>query len=268
MFQAILYHLKKNHQKKVSINLSTENEKPISNNGENEHELLLPFKYIRDDEKDKIHFSQNGILEFINELINETKNSEWKKLYNKDNLVLEYKNGSILSKEFILGKTYYVMPKSLFKNQELSYEFLAKMMYDPEIRKSYDSSFKEYSIHEISDNYSVFRIHLPSPFFLVSERDFVDKRVWFIADNCYYNLATSIDNFYPQVNDIVRCKTYINYLKLSQDENNYYFDCLAQYDAKSIIPEKLLNFTIPNKTLEWFKNFIQMVQKIIESEVI
>ena len=105
-------------------------------------------------------------------------------------------------------------------------------MYDPDIRMRYDPSFKEFKILEKVDSYTIFKVKLHSPIFFIKEREYVDKRVEFIKDNVYYNLSTSVSNYLPLDKDAVRMITYLNLLILSQDENNYYFECYTQHDAK------------------------------------
>ena len=55
--------------------------------------MLLPQKYVRKDEEGKITFSKKGLLAFIGEIKNENKTGKWIDIYNKEGLVIEYKNG-------------------------------------------------------------------------------------------------------------------------------------------------------------------------------
>ena len=106
-------------------------------------------------------------------------------------------------------------------------------MYDPEIRMKYDLTLKEFKVYEKGENYNIFKNWLHSPMFFIAERDLVNKRIEFIKEDVYYNIATSVnDDYEPLIKDVVRCKTYLNLLILKQDEENFYFHCLSQYDAK------------------------------------
>lgn len=108
-----------------------------------------------------------------------------------------------------------------------------KKMYDPVIRNKYDNTLKEFKIYEEGEYYNIYKNWIYSPVFFISERDMVNKRIEFIKDDIYYNLATSVDDEYdPPSKNVVRCKTYLNLVVLKQDEENYYFHCLSQYDAK------------------------------------
>jgi hypothetical protein len=96
----------------------------------------------------------------------------------------------------------------------------------------YDSNLKEFKILEKNEKYSIFYNLLHSPIFFIAERDLVDKRVAFIKDEVYYNLSTSVLDYYPLDSKAVRIDTYLNLLILSNDESNYYFECYSQHDAK------------------------------------
>lgn len=102
-------------------------------------------------------------------------------------------------------------------------------MYNPDIRLKYDSTIKEYKILEKTDNYCVFKTLFHSPIFFIPEKDILDKRIEFVDDNMYYNLATSVDDYEPLVKSAVRIKTYLNLSIISQDDKNYYFECYSQY---------------------------------------
>jgi hypothetical protein len=106
-------------------------------------------------------------------------------------------------------------------------------MYDVEIRMGYDTTLKEYKIYEQGKHYNILKTWIHSPIFFISERDIINKRIEFIKDDVYYNLATSIeDDYEPPTKDVVRCKTFLNLLILKQDSENFYFHCMSQYDAK------------------------------------
>jgi hypothetical protein len=99
----------------------------------------------------------------------------------------------------------------------------------------YDSVLKEFKILEKNEKYCVFYTLLHSPIFFIAERDLVDKRVAFVKDEVYYNLSTSVHDYYPLDSKAVRIDTYLNLLTLRKDENNYYFECYSQHDAKVIV---------------------------------
>ena len=105
-------------------------------------------------------------------------------------------------------------------------------MFDAEIRLSYDKGIKEWKIFEKEENYIVFRGWFHSPIFLVSERDLIDKRIFFNKNGKYYSFASSIENYQSPQDNVIRIHNYLNALILSEDQDNFYFNCYNQMDAK------------------------------------
>lgn len=48
------------------------------------------------------------------------------------------------------------------------------------------------------------------------------------------------------------------------DIDNYYFTNLTQTDFKMILPQSLLNFTLPMKLIAWYKSFIDVINKVVK----
>ena len=63
-----------------------------TNQTDNNDELLIDEKFIREEEKDKIRFSINGIVSFCKKITDEEL-YDWISLYNKNDLVIDYQNG-------------------------------------------------------------------------------------------------------------------------------------------------------------------------------
>ena len=125
-------------------------------------------------------------------------------------------------------------------------------MYDPEIRMKYDLSLKEFKIYEKGENYNIFRVWMHSPIFFISERDVVDKRIEFIKDDVYYNLATSVNDdydppnkdvhqlFHPTTHPLVR-KPFSNILFKSWHLIIISFFMLLSFLDKKQLPKAVLN---------------------------
>ena len=105
-------------------------------------------------------------------------------------------------------------------------------MYDHEIRMAYDKGIKEFKIYEQGENYFVYRGWYNSPMMFVSERDLIDKRISFSKDGIYYSFSSSIDNFQPTQDKVVRIYNFLNTCILSEDDQNFYFNSYSQLDAK------------------------------------
>jgi len=102
------------------------------------------------------------------------------------------KCGSDLNKSIYVVKAIYKVARKEFING-ISLEFIKSLMYKPELRLSWDDGFKEFTILEGNDEVYAFKSWFKSPMFIISERDFVDKRIEFIKDNIYYNFCSSLD---------------------------------------------------------------------------
>ena len=55
--------------------------------------ILIPEKYIREEEKELLCFSKNGIVSLFETLRKDSDSKEWIKICNRNNLVIDYKNG-------------------------------------------------------------------------------------------------------------------------------------------------------------------------------
>jgi hypothetical protein len=132
---------------------------------------------------------------------------------------------------------------------------------------SYDKAIKEFRIYEKTDHYFIFKLWYFSPMLFVNERDIVDKRVHFDKDGVHYSIATSLESHdqAPVNSSALRVQTFVNSTILSEDEDNFYFNCFTQIDAKMAIPETILNFTIPSKSTEWYKNYIKKIKELLSS---
>ena len=88
-------------------------------------ELLIDDKYVRDDEKNKIRFSKLGILTFINTL---TTDINWELLYDENDITLFIsKDGSPLSKEFLMAKSTLIIKKKDYR-KKLTIDFLYNLV--------------------------------------------------------------------------------------------------------------------------------------------
>lgn len=106
-------------------------------------------------------------------------------------------------------------------------------MYNPEIRTSYDKSIKEYKIIEkISDFSYIFYSWINSPIAMASERDVKDKRMEFIFKEKYFNFSSSIDEIESEKKGVVRCKTYVNLLVMTNEKDTVKIENFCQIDAK------------------------------------
>jgi hypothetical protein len=160
----------------------------VINSSESLKQQLFDNKFIREEEQNILIFTKPTLLELIN-YINGLP--DWDKYYEKDNLTLWTQRGSPINTEFIFGKSEYIIPKTNLR-ENVSLKDLIRIIYDPAERLKWDKSLRLYDIIEGDDVAHIYRIWFNSPMFLVSERDFIEKRCEFLEGDVYYNISTSV----------------------------------------------------------------------------
>ena len=207
-------------------------------------------------EMNKIRFSKKGLIDLFNELI---QLEDWKNYWNKDNFTVDIRiNGSPINSKFSLIRTIYTQKKSELKYNK-SIDSFIKFMYEPKIRYVWDNILKNIDIidGEILKCY-IINTWAKSPIFLISERDSIEKRFIFKHNNNAYIFSTSVPfNFVPEKKNVVRIINYINFSKIYEDDDNYYFYNINQSDFKMKIPQFIFNVTLPMTVKEWYNNLFK-----------
>lgn len=141
-------------------------------------------------------------------------------------------------------------------------------MFEPNKRKIWDKSIKSVqlldTIFEISPYLKCYTYHtwFKSPMLLVSERDIVEKRIDIIEDGYAIMIGFSTPNDYiSEQKKVIRCLNYINIQIVEERKDYFLFVNYGCGDLKMPIPESLLNFTLPSKYNDWFKEFTKSFKK-------
>ena len=206
-------------------------------------------------EKNKITFTKNGLFEFFNKLFSLT---EFKLLWDKDNLKIEIRDeGTPLTNEFCLVRTTYTQKKSeLGLNKSIENQL--KFTYNPKFRTIWDEVIKEIKIFEGNDKNYVVLSWANSPCFLMSERYAIEKRFIVNKNNEILIFSTSVPDDYKNIEvDAIKIISYCNLVKIFEDNDNIIYQCLNQNDYKMIIPQFLLNITLPLTSKNWYINLQQ-----------
>jgi hypothetical protein len=234
---------KKNIEKE---NLENKNQSDL-NLKENieDDELLISedSNLICEYEKNKIKFTKNGLFEFFNKLFNLT---DFKGLWNNDNLKIEIRNeGTPLTNEFYLIKTTYTQKKSeLGLNNLIENQLI--FTYNPKFRKMWDQIIKEIIIYEGNDKNYIVLSWANSPCFLMSERYTIEKRFIVKKNNETLIFSTSVPYNYKNCDiDAIKIISFCNLVKIFEDNDNIYYQCLNQNDYKMTIPQFIINITLP-----------------------
>ena len=89
----------------------------------------------------------------------------------------------------------------------------------------------------------------------------IEKRYEWNDNNVYYNFASSIpDDIYPPLEDPVRVLSYIAINILWEDESNFYFDSINQYDIKMNIPQAMMLLSFPMKMKDFINKLVEFVK--------
>ena len=210
----------------------------------------------------KITFTKNGIVSLFNTLCNI---EGYKEYYNKNNLQLEIQTmGSPINSEFYLIKSIYTQKKKDL-GTNASYDNIIKLMYDVNERIKWDKAVKQLEQFEGNENLLVVRTWAHS-FMMISERESIEKRILFkYEDGAQYVFSTSVpDEYKPKIDGVIKITNYLNLFRVTEDEENFYFCSITQGDFKMVIPQFLINLTLPKKTIDWYVSF----QKAAESQIL
>ena len=224
---------------------------------------LFNESWYHDNEKGKIKYSKRSIVAMLDAAF---ADNDYQELYNKNNLILAINpKGSILTKDFQVVRSDFKYSKTNFP-EKTTLKMIVKYMFYTGPRNEYDDQLKLYKVVE-GDESSKCILHnwQKSPIFFISERDSVDKKCEFLQDGAYYLYESSI-NFenYPKDEDVIRIMDYIFLVKIWQDEENIYVRNMNQMDIKTMVPQFLINTTLPIKLLAFYDKCTSVMKKKYE----
>ena len=215
---------------------------------------LFPSKYIREDERKHLKFSRDSILNYLSEL----SQKNFINKYDERTLKLSILDHNELSDNTPVIRSEIILKKSLFKKEVPTLEELIMPILKPELRLKVDKNFSEFNIvKKINDNTQITRMVSTPQLTMISEREFYDKKTYFIEDGVFYYFCSSIpDEIYPPKKDLIRVLTYIGAIIIKEDNENFYIDCFNQVDIKMSIPEVLIVMSFPMKMKEIFDGLL------------
>lgn len=219
---------------------------------------IFKSKYIRPDEKNKIKFTEDGILSFIKEV----ENYEYTQKFAKDEIILLLCDKSSINDQFYVFKIEIVKAKNLF-NPVPSIKEIETALFDPNERLKWDKNYKIIEILEkISENAEIIKFVSFKQLALISEREMIEKRYRFYDNGTLYNFQTSIpDELYPPQNEPVRVLDYIAISSIREDENNFYFEVFSQGDVKSNLPQTMMMLSMPVKLKDFYDRLVKFLNE-------
>lgn len=170
-------------------------------------------------------------------------------------------SGSFLSSKFPLIRMTLFIPKSEFKDGT-TIQVLDYFINNPEKRLQWDVTLKEYKNVEATDIFSILYSLMKKPNMFISQRDIIDKKVDFYANNRYYSFSTSTpDEFMPVTKEAERAIDYISGYSMYEDEKNFYFRSISQVDLKLPSVTSVMKSTLPPKLKEWYNNLKKAINE-------
>ena len=170
-------------------------------------------------------------------------------------------SGSFLNSKFPMIRMTLFIPKSEFK-EGTTIQILDHFINNPEKRPKWDVTLKDYRHLEATDIYSILYSLMKKPNMFISQRDMIDKKIDFYANNRFYSFATSTpDEFQPATKEAERAIDYISGYSIYEDETNFYFRSISQVDFKLPSVTSVMKFTLPPKLKEWYANLKKAINE-------
>ena len=226
-----------------------------------ENELsLFPTNMIRPEEKNKIKFTKDELVDYIINL----QNLVFPVIYDDNSTIkISKRNFTDLSEKVPLIRIELTKNKMYF-TQIPSIQQMVRAITVPELRKKWDKNIKEYKIMgKIKKESEIVKTVTNKQLSVISEKEFYDKRVGIFKDNVYYLFSSSIpDENYPINISYDRAKNYMSIMVIKEDEDNFYFDCFIQVDINIKIPIEFIEANLLNKANNFFDKYFEFLNII------
>lgn len=251
--------------------IESKEEKIIEPTKEKNINSIFPQKYYNESETSSsfhFEFTKENIKNIIDTEINDKES--FKPLVNKNGFDIYIRqSGSVFSQDFPIIKTYYTIPKSIFKTKEpINLKTFIDYATNPEKRIKWDKSIRKYEkSQKISDKVYLQHYICKSPIFFIPERDIVGKRVEFFVGNSYYEFLTSVnDDVIPLEENVIRACAHFLASRMVEEKDSINITSITQIDTKVKIPSSVYSFQLPQQYKEWYNNLIAKINEENEEE--
>ena len=225
-----------------------------------ENELtLFPTNLIRPEEKNKIKFTKDDLIDFIQNL----QNLVFPVIYDDKSIKISKRNYSEINEKLPLIRVEIIKHKIFFTEVPTIQEMI-KAMTSPELRKQWDKNIKEYKIiGKIKKDSEIIKTVTNIQLSIIPEKEFYDKRVGIFKDNIYYLFSSSI----PDINFIGnsnfdKAKNYMCIMVIKEDDDNFYIDCFNQIDININIPLEFIEANLFNKVSTFFDKYFDFLNNL------
>ena len=220
---------------------------------------LFPTNLIRQEEKNKIKFTKDELIEYIHNL----QNLVFPVIYEDSSTKLSKRNYTELNEKIPLIRIEIIKHKIYF-TEVPSIQQMAQAITNPEMRKKWDKNIKEYKIiGKIKKDSEIIKAITNKQLSVIPEKEFYDKRVGFFKDNIYYLFSSSVpDSIYSISGNYDRGKTYMCIMVIKEDDDNFYIDCFNQIDVNIKIPIEFIEANLLNKVNYFFDKYFEFLNVI------
>ena len=236
---------------------SNSNHQSISeiNQNNKQSSIYIYSKYIRPDEKNKIKYTKQGILDFINYLTN----LEYSTKYESDGYKISIRDSSELSKDTLLIRYSATINKNLFLKGTPNVIEILDAIKNPEKSTKWNIFNKEFIIlKRINENADIVKKITVKQINIIPEKEYYNKRIFFYNEGIAYYFTSSIpDNIYPIIDENFRALNYLETFVIKEDNFSFLFDIFQQKDIKMSIPQAILMVNLPEKLKEYFDKLIE-----------
>ena len=205
---------------------------------------VFPTNMIRPEEKNKIIFTKDGIVEYIKKL----QELVFPVIYKDNSIKLSKRNYSDINEKLPLIRCEIIKHKIYFTEVPTIQEMINAIRY-PESRKKWDKNVKEYKIlGKIKKEVEIVRTVTSKQLSVIPEKEFYDKRIGIFKDNIYYLFSSSIPDInYPINTNYDRAKNIMSIMVIKEDDDNFYIDCFNQIDVNINLPIEFIEANLLNK---------------------
>jgi len=221
-----------------------------------ENELaIFPNNMIRPEEKNKIKFTKDGIIEYIKTL----QDLVFPVVYDDKSVKISKRNYSDINEKLPVIRCEITKHKLYFTDVP-SIKQMVEALTNPEMRKKWDTNLKDYKIlYKIKNDSEVVKTVANKQLSIIPEKEIYDKRVGIFENNIYYLFSSSVpDEIYPSYS-YDRAKNYLCIMVIKEDDDNFYFDCFNQIDININVPIEFIEANLVNKVNSFFDKYFEFL---------
>ena len=220
---------------------------------------LIPTNMIRQEEKNKIKFTKNDLVEYIKNL----QNLVFPVIYSDNSIKISKRNYTDINEKIPLIRVEIVKHKIYF-TEVPTIQQMIKAITIPELRKKWDKNIKEYKIvGKLKRDSEIIRSVTNKQLSIIPEKEFYDKRIGFLMDNIYYLFSSAVpDSMYPSNTLYDRAKNYMSIMVIKEDDDNFYIDCFNQIDVNINIPLEFIEANLLNKVNTFFDKYFEFLNTL------